>query len=253
MFLELEELTSYIKNCFNFLSYGAVFMWPLNFILIIGIVVTFVTNSHEDMLTCKKCGTEHEKPVGNKCDRIKMDKEEKKDANKEQLVKKTPKSKPSTSAQPQDKMMELMLASMSSFTEKLAAMEERITGLTERPQENLQEPAGVCKPRSREKSKKREPSDERLNIQTTHAVIQSDTGVSYSKVCPDTAVVLKHSATPARVKKPKHDADLGVAPLARELISPAPFSIAPFSSKSNVYHHETHPFCYRLSAWGGDE
>ena len=129
-------------------------MWLLNFVLIISVVVMFVTNSHEDMLACKKCGTEHEKPVGNKCERIKMDKEEKKDANKEQLVKKTPKSKPSTSAPSQDKMMELMLASMSSFTENLAAMEERITGLTERPQVNLQEPASVRKPRSREKSKK---------------------------------------------------------------------------------------------------
>ena len=120
-----------IFNFFYCFSYGFAYMLLLNFLLSVVCVVTLVTKSHVDMLACKKCGTEHEKPTGNKCERFKMEKEEKKDNTKEQSVKKTPKSKPSTSGSSQDKMMELMLASMSSVTEKLAAMEERITGLTE--------------------------------------------------------------------------------------------------------------------------
>ena len=179
--------------------------------------------------------------IKNKCERFKMDKEEKKDTIKEQSVKKTPKSKPSTSGSSQDKMMELMLASMSSFTEKLAAMEEHITGLTEKSQENTQESTSNRKSRSREKSKKREHSDERQSIQTTHAVIQSDTGIAYSKVFPDTAVALKHTATPTRVKKLKNDADLGVAPLSRELIPPTPYSFVSSATPARITSTITRP------------
>ena len=48
------------------------------------------------LLSCKKCGTDHEKPIGNKCERLKLDKmerEEKRDLSKEGNVKKTPKWK----------------------------------------------------------------------------------------------------------------------------------------------------------------
>ena len=38
--------------------------------------------SRLDMVSCKKCGTDHEKPIGNKCEQFKMDKEEQKDVNK---------------------------------------------------------------------------------------------------------------------------------------------------------------------------
>ena len=48
---------------------------------------------------------------------------------------------------------------MSSFSEKLAAMEERISGLADKPQENIQE-SHPRKSRSREKSKKQEPSED---------------------------------------------------------------------------------------------
>ena len=111
-------------------------------------------------------------------------------------------------------MMELMLASISSFTEKLAAKEECISGLAEKIQESTRESHSVHKSHSREKSKKDETSDDRQDTYTSHPVIQSDSGNAYSKVFPDTAVVLKHTATPARVKKLKNDGDLGVAPLS---------------------------------------
>ena len=83
------------------------------------------------LLSCKKCGTDHEKPIGNKCGRLKLDKmerEEKRDLSKEGSVKITSKGKTTVSMTNQDKMMEAMLASMTSFTEKLSAMEERNQG-----------------------------------------------------------------------------------------------------------------------------
>ena len=38
------------------------------------------------LLSCKKCGTEHEKPTGNKCERLKLDKlerDEKREVSKD--------------------------------------------------------------------------------------------------------------------------------------------------------------------------
>ena len=52
------------------------------------------------LLSCKKCGMDHEKPIGNKCERHKLDKmeqEEKRDVSKEGNVRKTPKGKSATS------------------------------------------------------------------------------------------------------------------------------------------------------------
>ena len=116
-----------------------------------------------------------------------------------------PKGKAASAGPSQDKMMELMLSSMSSFSEKLAAMEERISSLADKPQESVQE-SHPCKSCSREKSKKREPSEDRLDTVASN-LVQTDTGVTYAKVFPDTAVVLKHAATPARNKKMKNDLD----------------------------------------------
>ena len=203
-------------------------MWIVRLSFLVGCVVTFVTRLDMDILACKKCGTEHEKPVENRCERLKGDKDEKKDNTKEQTVKKTPKSKAASAGPSQDKMMELMLSSMSSFSEKLAAMEERISSLAEKPQESVQE-SHSRKSRSREKSKTREPSEDRQDT------------VTYSKVFPDTAVVLKHVATPARNKKLKNDLDLGVAPLSRELIPPTPISRVGSSSLPRVTSTITRP------------
>ena len=80
-------------------------MRTVDLIFLVGCVVTLVTRLDMDMLACKRCGTEHEKPVGNRCERLKVDKNEKKDSTKEQAVKKTPKSKTVSAGPSQDKMM----------------------------------------------------------------------------------------------------------------------------------------------------
>ena len=50
---------------------------------------------------CKKCSMDHERPVGNKCERKTISKEEKRDSSKDS-VKKTLKSK--SSVEPSEKM-----------------------------------------------------------------------------------------------------------------------------------------------------
>ena len=125
-----------------------------------------------------------------------MEKEEKKDNTKEQSVKKTPKSKPSTSGSSQDKMMELMLASMSSVTEKFSRDGGTYYGFDRNLMTLYKNPpvvANLVHVRSRRKC---ESSDERQNILTTHSVIQSDTGVAYSKSVPGHGCSIKtHSHT----------------------------------------------------------
>ena len=80
---------------------------------------------------CKKCGIEHERPVGAKCESNKpTTKDEKKDPVID--VKKTPKNKSVNETSSQDKMLDVVLATMSSFTDKLTSMESRLTGLTSR-------------------------------------------------------------------------------------------------------------------------
>ena len=96
---------------------------------------TMATNVAADALPkpgmtfCKKCSFEHEKPVGNKCERSKQvaKETEKRDSSRESLpVKKTPKGKVGESP---DKMLDLVLNTMTNVTEKLSAMDDRITGL----------------------------------------------------------------------------------------------------------------------------
>ena len=87
------------------------------------------------------------------------------------------------------------------------------------------------KSRSREK-KKRESIDESREPTFTspHPVLQSEEGMSYSRVFPDTAVTFKHSTTPTKAKKQKGDVDLGVKPLTCELIPPTPMRMVAESS-----------------------
>ena len=146
-----------------------------------------VDSGQRVLLLCKKSGTEHEKPVGNICER----RDEKGYTSKDNTVKKTPKGKTLVTASNQDKMMELMLASMSSFTEKLTAMEERISGLTNKSQE-AGETSTTRKSRSREKLKQRDNSEETqgLAFSTLHTIVQLDEGISYSHVFPDTKALV---------------------------------------------------------------
>ena len=192
---------------------------------------TVTETGQKVLLSCKKCGTEHEKPTGNKCERLKLDKsecDEKWDVSKDASAKKTPKGKSVAYTSNQDKMMEIMLASMSTFTKKLTAMEERITGLTNGKEEGE---SSARKSRSREK-KKRKSIDESQEptFMSPHPVLQSDEGVSYSCVFSDTAVTFKPSTTPTKAKKQKGDIDLGVKPLTRELIPPTPMRMVAGSS-----------------------
>ena len=185
------------------------------------------------LFSCKKCGTDHEKPIGNKCERLKLDKmecEEKRDLSKEGSVKKTYKGKTTVSTTNQDKMMEAMLASMTSFTEKLSAMEERISSLTKVRDSGE---TSVRKSHSREK-KWRESADESQEptFVTPHPVVQSDEGISYSRVFPDTAVTLKACATPTRAKNQKGDTNLGVTPLTQEFILPTPVTASSSFSRA---------------------
>ena len=91
------------------------------------------TTSGQDktLLQCKKCGEGHSKPINAKCERLKESRDEKRDASREHSsTKKTPCNKCSESGS--EKMFDLVMSIMSTFIEKLNAMEARITGLSSR-------------------------------------------------------------------------------------------------------------------------
>ena len=166
------------------------------------------------MTFCKKCSSEHEKPVGNKCERSKQAAKdmEKRDSSRESLpVKKTPKGKVGES---QDKMLDLVLNTMTNVTEKLSAMDDRITGLASRIDATPAK-AATRKSRPREQSKRRGVTEveEALFASPTGAPLIQEGGTSYAHVFPDTAVAVKTISTPARPKKQKHALDLGLTPL----------------------------------------
>ena len=120
---------------------------------------------------------------GNKCECLKLDKmecEEKRDLSKEGNVKKTPKGKATVTSTNQDKMMEAILTSMTSFTEKLTAMEERISGLTK-----VQDGSETSARKSHSREKKQQESADESQEPTfvpPHPVVQSEEGVSYSQI-----------------------------------------------------------------------
>ena len=70
-------------------------------------LVIMATNMSTDknVLMCKKCGLEHERPVGSKCERGKSIKDEKRDTSKETTVRKTPRGK-GTDMSSQEKILE---------------------------------------------------------------------------------------------------------------------------------------------------
>ena len=171
-------------------------------------------STDKNVLLCKKCGSEHERPVGSKCERGKVIKDEKRDTSKETTVRKTPRGK-GTDMSSHEKMLETVMSTMTTFTNKLNSMEERLSGLTSR----LDTPVAANKSasrksRSREKVKRIEISDDDEKIPVTAGLATvSDDGTIYSQTFPDVAVAIK--PTPARSKKLKADPDLGVAPLLK--------------------------------------
>ena len=89
-----------------------------------------------------------ERPVGAKCERNKpTTKDEKKDPVKD--VKKTPKTKSVNETSSQDKMLDVVLATMSSFMDKLTSMESRLTGLTSRLDKTSSQKSGNLTHKSR--------------------------------------------------------------------------------------------------------
>ena len=149
------------------------------------------------------------KPIRNKCERLKNVKEEKRDLSRK-TVKKTPRGK---TADSHEKMMDMMLHTMNFVTEKLASMDERISGLASRIDTLAVKPS-AWKSRSREQVKRRGTPDKEEALFSSpvaaHAVIQEG-GTAYSQVFANTAVAIK--PTPVRPKKHKPTIDLGCTPL----------------------------------------
>ena len=94
--------------------------------------MALVSTAEKTLVHCKKCNKLHDKPVNNKCEHFKKIKDEKRDVSRESTSKKTPKSKVTTESAQGDKVLDLVLNTMSSFTDKLTAMEAQISGLTSR-------------------------------------------------------------------------------------------------------------------------
>ena len=114
------------------------------------------------------------------------------------------------------------MSTMSSFSEKLEAMEQQITGLTSRVETPTTVKQGARKSRSKEKAKRIEISDDEDRsslFSPNRNIINSQDGTAFAKVFADTAVAVKTVPTPARFKKQRADFDLGVTPLFSE---PAP-------------------------------
>ena len=172
-----------------------------------------VTTADKNLLLCKKCGECHEKPINNKCEKLKAVKEDKRDSSRDS-AKKTPRGKPVPETAQGDKVLDLVLNTMSTFTDKLSAMEEKISGLSSH-MDSSAEATPARKSRSREKTKRPEPvdtSDDRLSLFSTGSSLHSgDHSATFTQTFPDTVVTFK--PTPARAKKLKLDIDLGVTPL----------------------------------------
>ena len=72
-------------------------------------------STDKNVLLCKKCGSEHKRPVGSKCERGKVIKDEKRDTSKETTVRKTPRGK-GTDRSSHEKMLETVMSTMTTFT-----------------------------------------------------------------------------------------------------------------------------------------
>ena len=112
-----------------------------------------MASTEKTLLSCKKCGDIHEKPINSKCERAKL-KDEKRDTSHENTGKKTPRCKTNTESANQKKMLELVMQTMTGFSDKLSAMEAKITGLTSDCVKTTDNLGGKRQSRSREKVKR---------------------------------------------------------------------------------------------------
>ena len=148
-----------------------------------------------------------------------MVKDDKRDSSKETPVKRTPKGKGGGEISTQDKMLETMLSTMNSFSEKLMAMEQKISGLPTPGEISRSGTSVTRKSRSREKIRRIEISDDEDKpsfISPEREVVQAKDGTTFAKVFADTAVAVRPAATPARQMKQVKDSELGVTSLFKE-------------------------------------
>ena len=176
------------------------------------------TNVDNDTLSkpaisfCKKCNLEHEKPVGAKCEKAKAARDDKRDSSRDcSAVRKTPKNK--SSGDMNDKMMDMVMTTMASVSEKLAAMDECITGLASCIEPTPEK--STRKSHSREQTKRRDlgDHDEALFGSPTNVNVIQEGRAAYAQTFPDTAVALKPTQTPAHAKKMKPEGTLGCTSL----------------------------------------
>ena len=116
-----------------------------------------------------------------------------------------------------------MMTTMSSFNEKLEAMEQRITGLTSHVETPTNIKQGNRKSCSKEKVCRIEISDDEEKtslFSPTRNIVHSQNGTAFAKVFADTAIAMKSVPTPARHKKQHADLDLVVTPLFSEPVKP---------------------------------
>ena len=185
-------------------------------------------NADKPLSTCKKCGELHDKPLHGKCERNK-NKDEKRDQSHEHSTKKTLRGK-TLSENSQEKMLDFVIQTMTGFTDKLTAMEEKLNGLSSRVDSSKGETSTVKRQsRSREKAKRvelfAEGEDETSLFSPLDTLQATNENITYSQTFPDTAVLVKQ--TPARAKKHKGNTDLGVTPLANvSLFTNAPMAQA---------------------------
>ena len=161
-------------------------------------------------LYCKKCNLDNKKPVGTKCEKAKAARENKHDLNCDTAsVKKTPKNK--SSLDMNDKMMDMVMNTMTLVVEKLAAMDEHITGLASHTQ--LTPAKFARKSCSQEQTKRRdvEDSEEALYASLVNTNVIQVGRTSYSQIFADTTVALKPTQTPTCARKPMPEGTLGCA------------------------------------------
>ena len=113
-------------------------------------------------------------------------KEEKWDSSRETTVKKTPSGKVHEISS-QDKVLEMVMSTMSSFSEKLSAMEERLSNIVNPTEGTGSVKTTARKSRSREKIKRIEISvdnDKPTLLSPSQNIIHGQDGTAFFKVFP---------------------------------------------------------------------
>ena len=130
-------------------------------------------------------------------------------------MRKTPKNK--SLGDMNEKMMDMVMTTMASVSEKLAVMDECITGLASRIEPTPAKSARKSHSREQTKMCDLGDHDEALFGSPTNVNMIQEGGTAYAQTFPDTAVALKPTQTPGRAKKMKPEGTLGCTPLPRAM------------------------------------